>query len=455
MTADIGEAARPLPPNLERAWEVLHESGPLRVDELRERLRADRIVLSAERVASLPERQPERFGATSDGRIKAVTPSRNQPADEADEEHQPAEEWAWLALPRPPAIAPSDVVVIDIETTGLDRSTDRIWEIAAVSLDGGRSICRRIALDPPADGLPEVSDTDQVVSLEEALGAVSEFLDGAKAVAGQNLADFDLPFLAAEAIRADVAWSTPDAVIDLIELSVLVRPGLPSRRLADLCRSLDVELVDAHRALADARATAEAIRRLLSEIQVDDPSWALGGACLVAGNHPLAALLPDLPAPTSIEPGLQPAHDPLCDPVEARQWTSAREAAHLGLTELEAGVDHRRRPAQREMADAVGRAQDAGGRLAVEAPTGTGKSLAYLLPSAGWAVTGRPVVLATATKVLQQQLRDDGRTRSPDRSSGVSAARPGTASGSAKGSRGEPADPSIDRGSGGHLAGDR
>lgn len=409
VTTNTGGAEHPLSPNLERAWELLHEAGPQRVEELREQLRAQRIVLSPERLAALPERHPDRFAGTPDGRLEAIAPHRDAPVDHVDED-QPDSELAWLALPRLASIAHSDVVVVDIETTGLNRATDRIWEIAAVTLSGDRSMCRRVLLDEPPEDLPEIGDSESdgpAVPLAEALGDLAAFLHGAKAVAGQNLADFDLPFLAAEATRADVAWSTPDAVIDLIELSVLVRPGLASRRLADLCRELGVDLVDAHRALADATATAEAIRRLLVEIEVDDPSWALAASCLIAGNHPLSALLPEFPRPSSIEAGLQPAHDPLCDPVADRHWTSAREAAHIGLTELEAGDDHRRRPAQHEMADAVGQAQDAGGRLAVEAPTGTGKSLAYLLPSAGRAAAGRPVVLATATKVLQQQLRED------------------------------------------------
>src|SRR5205085_10474846 len=67
----------------------------------------------------------------------------------------------------------------------------------------------------------------------------------------------------------------------------------------------------------------------------------------------------------------------------------------------------RPRPSQVEMSDAVLRQLREGGRLAVEAPTGTGKSLAYLLPAIAAASEGRPVVVATATKVLQQQLRHD------------------------------------------------
>jgi ATP-dependent DNA helicase DinG len=59
------------------------------------------------------------------------------------------------------------------------------------------------------------------------------------------------------------------------------------------------------------------------------------------------------------------------------------------------------RPGQRDMADAVARAIDEARHLVVQAGTGTGKSLAYLLPAVR---SGRRVVVATATKALQDQL---------------------------------------------------
>ena len=57
------------------------------------------------------------------------------------------------------------------------------------------------------------------------------------------------------------------------------------------------------------------------------------------------------------------------------------------------------------MAEAVARAVDGGRHLVVQAGTGTGKSLAYLVPAV---LSGRPTVIATATKALQDQLADQG-----------------------------------------------
>ncbi len=63
----------------------------------------------------------------------------------------------------------------------------------------------------------------------------------------------------------------------------------------------------------------------------------------------------------------------------------------------------RRRPGQIEMARAVTQAITDRFHLVARAGTGTGKSLAYLVPAV---MSGRPAVVATATKALQDQLAD-------------------------------------------------
>lgn len=73
------------------------------------------------------------------------------------------------------------------------------------------------------------------------------------------------------------------------------------------------------------------------------------------------------------------------------------------LAEVVAGLPSggEARPGQAVMAQAVGEAIRAGRHLVVEAGTGTGKSLAYLVPAV---LSGKRVVVATATKGLQDQL---------------------------------------------------
>ncbi|MEQ0561887.1 ATP-dependent DNA helicase [Amycolatopsis sp. NEAU-NG30] len=77
------------------------------------------------------------------------------------------------------------------------------------------------------------------------------------------------------------------------------------------------------------------------------------------------------------------------------------------LTHAVESVGGAERPGQVKMADAVGRAIRTGEHLAVQAGTGTGKSLAYLVPAIRHAVEKEAtVVVSTATIALQRQLVD-------------------------------------------------
>lgn len=74
-----------------------------------------------------------------------------------------------------------------------------------------------------------------------------------------------------------------------------------------------------------------------------------------------------------------------------------RLAKHIGHYEY--------RPSQMEMLRAVTRALNEDGLAVIEAPTGTGKSMAYLLPAVGWSIRNNErVVVSTETINLQEQL---------------------------------------------------
>ncbi len=90
----------------------------------------------------------------------------------------------------------------------------------------------------------------------------------------------------------------------------------------------------------------------------------------------------------------------------------------LGLATAAVGGDPR--PGQVEMAEAVARAFDTGEHLAVQAGTGTGKSLAYLVPAIARALRDdSPVVVSTATIALQRQLVDRDLPRVAEALAGV------------------------------------
>lgn len=89
------------------------------------------------------------------------------------------------------------------------------------------------------------------------------------------------------------------------------------------------------------------------------------------------------------------------------------------------GVGGTTRPGQVEMAQAVARAIDTEEHLLVQAGTGTGKSLAYLVPAVEHAQrTGKPAVVATATLALQAQIVDRDMPRLADSLAGQVKRRP-------------------------------
>jgi ATP-dependent DNA helicase DinG len=110
---------------------------------------------------------------------------------------------------------------------------------------------------------------------------------------------------------------------------------------------------------------------------------------------------PSNPPPTPPKDPTGAGSDDRTDPPGAATTrAAARAAAALdGLTAaLDRGED---RPGQRTMAERVATAIAGRRHLIVQAGTGTGKSLAYLVPLA---LSGRRAVVATATKALQDQL---------------------------------------------------
>jgi ATP-dependent DNA helicase DinG len=103
--------------------------------------------------------------------------------------------------------------------------------------------------------------------------------------------------------------------------------------------------------------------------------------------------------------GGEPFDDLAGDETAGGALTEARRAGDDAVDGLDkitaqmAGGEHR--PEQQEMCRAVAEAIVSGTHLVVQAGTGTGKSLAYLVPAA---LSDKKVVVATATKALQDQL---------------------------------------------------
>ena len=120
------------------------------------------------------------------------------------------------------------------------------------------------------------------------------------------------------------------------------------------------------------------------------------------GCRPRTVAFPD------VAPGEKLAQaGPRPDPAPAKVDVRALPPVTDLLAAAVAGIGGAERPGQVAMAEAVERSIRSGEHLAVQAGTGTGKSLAYLVPAVAHALaSGSAVVVATATIALQRQLID-------------------------------------------------
>jgi len=317
-------------------------------------------------------------------------------------------------------------VALDIETTGLDPAHDAMIEVGAVKFDDQRELDRFSSLVRPGRQIPiQVSQLTGITD-RDVLGAppfsalkgkLSQFV-GQATVVGHNV-EFDLGFLRQQGCLA----ANPS--LDTFGLATILMPNQNRYSLGKLADSLGIEFPTRHRALDDAAATMqlfwalmERACRLPPKVLADlnriasKSRWPLlgvfqeaerwqarAGPQLVAEGMPF--LVPQAERETKqVQEPLRPVEErTLLDVVELSAMLEQGGAFSRAFE----GFEHR--PQQVEMLCAVAEALNASQHLLVEAGTGVGKSIAYLLPAIYWAAqNGERVVVSTNTINLQDQL---------------------------------------------------
>lgn len=161
-------------------------------------------------------------------------------------------------------------VVVDTETTG-SGPDDRIIELAAVRVRGGRLVDRFATLINPGRSVPPFITRLTGITTAMLLGrptadeVLPDFLDflGDGVLVAHNLA-FDRKMLEAELRRINLPWPGNPALCTL-RLARRLLPGLPAKGLDGLIRFYQIPVENRHRALGDAEATAHVLLRLLDE----------------------------------------------------------------------------------------------------------------------------------------------------------------------------------------------
>ena len=300
---------------------------------------------------------------------------------------------------------------IDLEMTGLRPGFDEIIEVGVVRCTPERVLERWSSLVRPLEMPPlrvqrmtgitpsMLSDAPEWTEIEE---QVRTLLEGATWI-GHNV-EFDERFLEVQGLTS----ASPS--IDTLPLAQIIDPTAPSHRLGQLCQRYGIELHGGHRALADAEAARQVFLSLKSRFD-ELPLGARDSLVDVSSAANLfwgpGRVLREWSLETSRivspvrEAGRQP-YRPL-EPVDLPRGSLADLTAQAFASITD--EDFEQRTEQLDMARDVAETLQHGGTLIVEAGTGTGKSLAYLVPAALWALkTGNSAIVSTHTINLQQQL---------------------------------------------------
>lgn len=303
-------------------------------------------------------------------------------------------------------------VALDIESTGFDPSSDQVIEIAAVKFEGEKIIDTFETFINPQIAIPPIithitgiknGDVENAPLLEDIQKELETFI-GDCPIVGHNI-DFDVNFLKAKGVHV------PGPLYDTLQLSMILLPGLPSYSLDTLGRMLKLEHETKHRAMSDTMAcyklfcileekieeieeqTLRKIREILKR-----SAWGLREIFMEAKGEKISKGKTEKSAGKNAE-------------TAAKETSYEKTAEEILETYSPKGklsaiiADYETRPSQQHMTELIMEALAQDKKKLIEAGTGVGKTLAYLMAAVHHALKRhKKVVISTYTHNLQEQL---------------------------------------------------
>jgi predicted DnaQ family exonuclease/DinG family helicase len=303
-----------------------------------------------------------------------------------------------------------EYLALDLETTGLDADRDRVIELGAVAFTTERVLATLQRLVNPGRGVPEAVlrltgiDPAELAAAPPPAAALAELarlLDGRQPVGHGARLDVGV-------LRASGLWPEGREILDTLDISRILLPRASSHSLPALAARLGLAQPRPHRALDDADATRQLLLRLREMAAALEPALK---AALIEQVAPYGWPLASFFAEALAQPGPRSARSPgsPAPPPPPRRPPDDDPASLMALLRPDGPLaslpGYEDREQQQQMLLAVAQIMRRGGRLVVEAGTGTGKSLAYLVPALARAVRHQErVVISTHTHTLQEQL---------------------------------------------------
>jgi ATP-dependent DNA helicase DinG len=320
------------------------------------------------------------------------------------------------------------IVAVDLETTGLDPQHDRIIEIGAVKFQGDEILGEWHSLVTPGLSIPHfvtqlTGITDQDVHDAPKLTAVLPKLErfiGNAPILGHNVG-FDTSFLRNAGTRLT------GTLIDTYSIASTMLPNAPRFSLYALSSIYGIPTEGAHRALNDVHMTVALYQALWNDVfalplhtvaeivrhgkkMPWDGQYIFEAALKARTGEVAAAPIPVPDDELDLEElfagkngsGIQLRPRGKINTIDAEAVVNCIEPGGVVAKNFE-GYEYRQQ--QADMMSAVCRALNEGQHVMVEAPTGVGKSMAYLVPAVHFAVENDDrIVISTNTITLQEQL---------------------------------------------------
>lgn len=321
-------------------------------------------------------------------------------------------------------------VVIDIETTGHSPiEDDKIIEVGIVIVEDSQITNHYTTLLNPNKAIPpfienltgiQDEDVKNAPIFKEKAKEIVELFQGGYLVA--HNVPFDLGFLNEELSRHGMDELT-NPVLDTVELARIFYPQAPSYKLAQLSEYLDINHDNPHRALADAHVTGEIFLKLKEKIDSLPQETVTHLLKLEESlNSNLKGLLEEKLEKFAIQTGIDDKitsfrglafrKKELLEESEYNNNTSFGDYLddiyeYKGKLEQEL-PSYEKRDGQRDMSEDIYDVFQVKNHALIEAETGTGKTLAYLLPAIYEAThKNERIVISTYTTQLQSQLLEE------------------------------------------------
>lgn len=312
--------------------------------------------------------------------------------------------------------------VVDIETTGTDPKVDRIIQIGCVLIRNGRLINRFATDINPGRKIPK--QIQNLTHISNGRVQKAPYFEDVAFIIADLLADtvfvahnifFDYQFLNAELKRCGV---TPLKIsgIDTVELAQIFLPEESSFRLSDLAESFGLQHDNPHQADSDAEVTAalllyiEAVMRQLPLVTLQTISELATLTAMQTGDYIKNIYQQQLKE-----------NPPLSEELEIVAGIALRKKA---ITLYEDSYYQKKYPQKKSQKEKLYQnelsfrkeqarlmnlvyqhfTQDETKDLLIEAATGMGKTIGYLLPASFLSTPENPVIVSTVSLLLQEQI---------------------------------------------------